>query len=498
MVVLVYRRFLAATDAWTATTIGLAIVLAFAFAEYGTIGNYNFVSPYSHEILHGLALSIVVVVLLSSWLTRPRRSVLLGAGFGFGLVFLTKPEVFVALGVCASAAFVLVLVRRERLGFALQSLALFGLAGWLPLLGFLLYFRRFEGWRASGRSVVSGWIPLLQSSASQNPFYRWCLGLDRPFEHVRAMLLHFAALVALLAVYAWVFRRRTPFPRLVPLFLVTPLLALAGRFDWTDCGRCLPLLTLALGVLLWVKRAELPPGQPWVFPFLWSVFSLALLAKLGFFCRIWHYGFALAMPAFVGAVYLLLWLVPLLLEKHGVQRRLLRGTVWLVLMLGLVFLFGQSELRYRRKTVPVGQGGNCILAFDSSASPAGSDLQSALRWMETNAPPDATLAVLPEGVMVNYLSRRTNPTGYFLWDPVNEAAFGRDAITSAFERHSPDYVMLIDRDQSELGVRPFGQREDFGLDLMRWIQSHYEPVCLIGQEPLRNGGFGVKILRKLP
>jgi hypothetical protein len=41
---------------------------------------------------------------------------------------------------------------------------------------------------------------------------------------------------------------------------------------------------------------------------LWNVFGLVLLAKPGFFTRIWHYGFVLAMPAFAGAVYLFEWL----------------------------------------------------------------------------------------------------------------------------------------------------------------------------------------------
>jgi hypothetical protein len=38
--------------------------------------------------------------------------------------------------------------------------------------------------------------------------------------------------------------------------------------------------------------------------------------QAGVFTRISHYGFALAMPAFAGAVYLLVWLLPALLEQR--------------------------------------------------------------------------------------------------------------------------------------------------------------------------------------
>ena len=63
LLVLIYRRFLAATDRWTATTICLGIVLVFAFNEYQVVGNYNYIAPYSHELFHGLVLSILAIAL---------------------------------------------------------------------------------------------------------------------------------------------------------------------------------------------------------------------------------------------------------------------------------------------------------------------------------------------------------------------------------------------------------------------------------------------------
>ena len=63
LLVLIYRRFLAAADRWTATTICLGIVLVFAFNEYQVVGNYNYIAPYSHELFHGLVLSILAIAL---------------------------------------------------------------------------------------------------------------------------------------------------------------------------------------------------------------------------------------------------------------------------------------------------------------------------------------------------------------------------------------------------------------------------------------------------
>ena len=498
LVLAIYRSFLAASDTLTATTISLAVVLAFAFAQYDDIGNYNFITPYCHELFHGLVLSVVAIGFLSAWLAKQRLPFAAAAGLCFGLVFLTKPEIFLALALCAATAFSLAWLTTKRPKFLLQSLAAFLGASLLPFLGFLLYFHRFEDWSASFRSVVFAWVPLLQSSVTQGFYYRWCLGLDNPGFHIKWMLTHFTAVVFLVVLYAALFHKK-PASRIVPLLFIAPLLALASRFDWTNCGRSLPLLSLVSCFLLALGWRRLGLEKPPVFPLLWAVFAFALLAKLGLFCRIWHYGFVLAMPAFVSAIYLLLWLLPNYLEaRYGIQRQLFRATVWLTLIVGLGFLFAQSILHYQRRTFSVGQGGDRIVALDPKINPTAPAFQAALAWLQTNTPADATLAVLPEGVMLNYLSRRANPARYFVWNPAETEFFSQAAMTDAFERYGPDYVMLIDRDAKEYGVKPFGQEDRFGGELLRWLRQHYEPVWVLGNEPLQDAGFGIKLLKKLP
>jgi hypothetical protein len=33
---------------------------------------------------------------------------------------------------------------------------------------------------------------------------------------------------------------------------------------------------------------------------------------------------------------------------------------------------------------------------------------------------------------------------------------------------------------------------------MQWIQKNYQTEILFGNEPLKNGSFGIKILKRLP
>jgi len=633
LLVLIYRRFLACSDAWTAATICLAVSLVFAFCQYSDIGNFNYITPYCHEVWHGLALSIVALAVLSRWLdslhnfrtehlsqetperdpshprpirwgegsrvrgsfsrfTRTPTTSLLAAGFCAGLVFMTKPEVFVALALAFTAAFLLAWAGGQGIASIAKSLAASFLAGLLPLFAFLLHFHRFENWRDSARSVAFAWVPLLGSSVSHEPFYKWCLGLDAPGYHLQMLLLHLLIIGAVLGVCALWFRRKpdTSGKRLFTAGLIALMVALASAVDWVDCGRSLPVLALIACVLLAASRdegARRGPGStagklnrrssgsfslsspkggegrgleplgkrrkefasgkgplraeragasesleavyshplPTVhgkedvlprflnlkragatglssFPLLWSIFALALLAKLGLYSRIWHYGFALAMPAFVAAVYLLFWLLPSLLEKYGVQRRLFRATIGLLLMVGFLRLFVQSQLLYQNKTLAVGRGPDKIFAFaakneeNKDLNPVGPAVQSALDWLEKNTTPETTLAVLPEGVTINYLARRKNPTKYLIWNPPELVGFGQSNMISSFRQNSPDYVLLVHRDASEYGARFFGQQEKFGLELMRWIDENYQPVWLIGHEPLRNSLFGIKLLQR--
>ena len=558
VLILIYRRFLACSDVWTATTISLGVVLVFAFNQFSNIGNYNFITPYCHDVWHGVALSILAISLLSLWLesgqaqgrfekgagTARARSFewfnnpargravpapscsllepvlwktpsLLGAGCCAGLVFMTKPDVFAALMLAFAAAFVLA-GAKEGMRSALKSLIWSLSAALMPLIAFLLYFHQFQNWKASLRSVAFAWVPLLNSSVSNQVFYKWCAGLDVPRYNIRMMLIHTLVVCAVVGLCALWFRRKldTSPRRVLTVSLVALLIALATGIDWVDCGRSLPVLSLTLFLILVAQRSSrleawnLKP-EAWcfsgawslelgAFPLLWSLFAFGVLAKLGLYSRIWHYGFALAMPAFAGAIYLLLWLLPSLLEKYGVQRRPFRVTIWLLLMVGFLRLFIQSQLVYQGKTVSVGRGHDLILAFNEKINPAGPAIQSALDWMEKNAGPDATLAVLPEGAIVNYLSRRVNPTRYLAWNSAELAGFGPGNMLAAFRDHSPDYVMLIHRDASDYGVKFFGQEQKFGLELMQWIGQNYEPVWLIGNEPLRNSLFGIKIFKRAP
>ncbi|HTY86694.1 MAG TPA: hypothetical protein VMB80_04455 [Candidatus Acidoferrum sp.] len=484
MLTLLYRRFLAVADQLTATMVCLAIVLVFGFSHSLMVGNYNYVTPYCHEIFHGLLLSVLAVMWLADWISTRQIRFARASGLVWGLVFLTKPDVFLALSVCVAAAWVIAGYAGAALGWLAKSLGAFALAAWLPPLFFFMLFLGADNWRGSVGAVVSAWTPLSHLAVIRDPFYQWCLGLDLPFQHLEHMVVQFLVVVVITVIYTVMYRygmdSRFKWARAFPviwMLLLLPLLYRAITWSWFDCGESLPFLALSIGGLLWFIDRRNAAGPASRFPLLWVVFSLALLAKLGLNPRIWHYGFALAMPAFVAVVYGLVWLLPFwLASRHGIRTDWLRAGVCLVLLIGFVRLFLGSEWHYLRKQTAVGSGGDRIMAYGPEVDPFHNRVEQALSWIGTNIPPTATLAVLPEGAMINYLSRRVNPTPFPVWLPPEMETFGQTNMTAIFERNNPDYVLVIARSGSEFGVGFFGYDSHYGAELEQWLDEHYDQV----------------------
>jgi hypothetical protein len=481
LVAAIYLGFYRNSDAWTATVAGLALVLVFAFQHCTPYGTFNYVSPYSHELVHGLVLSVAVLWLLSRWLLKESLGMAFLAGIGGGMVLLTKPEVCLALTAAQAVATLLFWQTKHKPVQLARSLAAMFAGTLLPALAFFGYFIQHESFQQSVRYVLWAWTAVLTHSAPQNNLYRWCLGLDTPGRHVKMILAQSAGLAALLGIYAGLFRIN--FKGLLEKTLFVLAMIATGYFalsnDWLKCGYCLPLLCLAsLGLWVWQARQDgLSQVQP--LTLLWTVFSLMLLAKLGVFPRVWHYGFVLAMPAFLTATYFLLWQLPAILAKHGVRPEYFRAALSFGLLIGFTQLWQDSQIAYGERTEMVGRGGDRMLV-SKGGTHGGLTLGRVAEWLETNTPPSSTLAVLPDGAMLNYLARRTNPTGYLRWNPTECTLFGQDNMTHAFMRTQPDYIVLIQYEVEGFKIKAFGQEVGNGLELKQWIDAHYKAVYRTG------------------
>ncbi|MFN7141697.1 MAG: hypothetical protein ACK4UN_20440 [Limisphaerales bacterium] len=216
---------------------------------------------------------------------------------------------------------------------------------------------------------------------------------------------------------------------------------------------------------------------------------------MGLHSRIWHYGFILAMPAFVWVVYLLVDLLPRTFIPGSTNKYWFRCSTMFLLLIAFCQLAAQSADLYQKRDFEIATGPDRILTWNQQIS-YSSEVSEALAWIEENVDRNETIGVLPEGAMLNFLTRRKNPTPYLVFMAEVEA-FGIDRMTQAYQQNPPDYIILVHRETGEYGWDYFGKQNDYGLDLMSWVNVNYKPVHRIGYEPLRNGLFGIKMLKRI-
>ncbi|MFB3904266.1 MAG: hypothetical protein ACE15E_12520 [Acidobacteriota bacterium] len=504
LVVLLYRLFLSVADRWTATLICLVTLCVFSFSQYVGISNYTYVCPYSYETFHGLVLSVGSLGCLYRWIKSRRSLWALAAGTCAGAVFLTKPDLYLALLTALVAAILIYWMipgSRFRARVTATALVLAGHAA--PLAAFLVYYTCVWNFRGGLRAVAAAWVPLLTTSVPQNAFYKWCLGLDRPSHNLVLSLEYFAGFCLITAFLALCSRyfigRRITRTSLLAVLLVVLIYLAVDLFPWIQCGRPLaPLMLLGCAFIAgkwWILKHS-AAGEALVLPLLWSMFALVLLTKMGLNTRIWHYGFYLAMPAVVFAVYGLVWMVPREARKFGVNTVVFRLLITVFLAIGTFDLLMFSNRFYQMKNLDVGEGADRIVTYDARLASACEGIRQTVSWLRKNTTRTRTVAALPEATIINYLARRANPTPFPVLPPTEFQAHGEPKILAAYQRTPPDFLVLVHRDNTEFGVRNFGQEPGFGLGMMQWIRANYSPVWQYGSEPLRTREFGISVLAR--
>jgi len=491
---LLYQLLRRQADQLTAT-VGCALFLTiFALADLNGFGNYNFVTPYSHEMTHATLLSLLILLVLGAYLRQPRRWILVTLGLLLGLVFLTKAEFFLAGSLAIGAALALDSWQQGQ-GWRGLIDRLLAVAGGLvvpPIMAFLLLLTAMS-WSEAWRGSLGPWPYMFLSELTDLVFYRQGLGTDAPAEHLGKMLTWLGIYVCIFApvLVAARFSRPTSRSRrwiavVMALWTTALLVYVAPRFNFTDLPRPLPvLLVAAIAISLFsLIRRRLGAESDWQSLTLlaYEVFALVLLAKMALHPRFQNYGFALALPGAMVMVILLLHRIPTWIDGaggYGASFRL--SALVFLLLVGLAF-FWPSVLVYRDKRLSYGHGADGYKVQNRYVV-----MQRLLDRLPSLVGPDETLLALPEGIMLNFQTRRRNPTPHINFMPPELIMFGERQIIAALEESPPDVVVLIKRRTIEYGFETFGN--GYGEELMRFIASRYPVVETIEDPALFGENF---------
>lgn len=481
---------------FAATIASLVQLVVFSFAQMIGYALFDWVLPYSHEITHGVALGLFALWCLVRWGEVGGRGWLLALGFASGVAFLTKPEAMLAL--VAALAVGVPLFARQRQEPLLRVMALVsGAALVAPLIAFVAFLAPL-GVSGALRAVMGGWLHLDAPGLRELAFYRTVLGTGAPLANVLEALTWLGLAIVAFAVAAVLDRlvgarlgRMPVIAGLVTLATIVLLFVAAYAFQWDLLPAVRPLpLVLAVVVVVAFRRAWRGEPAACVVVTL-GCFGLVLLAKMLLNVRVYHYGFALAMPGTLVVVAGMLRWLPGLVRRRGGSGVLVRATglAFLAMLATETVLLTDGSLGQR--SVPIGKGPDRIMADRVR----GELLGQALAEFSRRLPREATLLVLPEGVTVNWFLRLRNPTGFVNFMPPELLLFGEDAMLEALTTRPPDYVLLVHKDTTEYGVPLFGTH--YGRRILEFVHKRYRRAWLGGYEPLRKvQEFGIELLAR--
>jgi len=329
------------------------------------------------------------------------------------------------------------------------------------------------------------------------------MGVDDPVRSISTLVIAtglYGLFFLLTALVAWRLGRHPKWIRRA--FAAGMFIAVVGvvganwpPVEFLPTARPLPLFMLALGAVLTVRfvRHRPAPHQdgPAILRIAMVVFALALLLKMVLNARVYDYGFALAMPAtLLLAVALIDW-APAYVTRRGGYGPLFTSAALAGVVVSVWAHLSVTHTNLNSSDLaPVASGVDSFVA-----SGRGQAVNWALEQVAQRIAADQTLMVVPEGVMINYLSRRENPTPYINFMPPEIILFDERAMLTAMRSTPPDYVLVVHKDTAEYGFRFFGR--DYGQAIFAWIESNYRPVSSTGAPPLRDSGFGMVLMRRM-
>jgi hypothetical protein len=356
---------------------------------------------------------------------------------------------------------------------------------------------------AGQRILESNLYDVFKSNTQATHFSSLILGTDAVGQNILWMLtsaffyLIFAAWFMLAGYGAMRAAKLQQAVQRRALFTVIAVVAIAVagavlktfyHFEWQY--RSIPFIYLIVGVLSAAAYFRSERKAVDLKLFVLSLFSFLVVMRIIFFVYASHYGFYILVPGFIIYHVFFFRILPQLMRNKFVTFAFYAGftTVLLVLM---VEHFQWSKAFYQQRTLRVPSPRGDLSVF---ADPRGAGVRALVEFLRDQTPKDSTVAIFPEGLMINFLSEREDPLYYYTFlpqDMVRESV--EQSMVDDIAIKKPDYVIVLQRLVEEYGSRGFGV--DYGKKIIGYVEKNYTPVAQYGPLPFAPDKFSAVILK---
>jgi hypothetical protein len=378
---------------------------------------WNFIFPYSYAATIGMSLLCIALAAF----VHARNAIAIGA---LALASWCKVEY-------AVAALVIVVILTIARQLTWRQMAAFCVAMIATTAGVAFCFRDTRWW---SENVFAAW----QHGERARRFFAVVSGVASWRDQLLQIAIGIAGIAAILFLQRW---RNW----IAGIAIVIVALLLTGHAFFRAWA---VLQWIALGWALLRDR-----GSPLV---IFAAFSVACTLRIPLNVSPAWYGVVLAVPTIALAAYTLFCYLP---------RRNVMAILWLAPFIATAGSdLWLQHVRYAQKRYAIVTPRGTF--YDGNANRARI-LTSAIRAVQ-----GGTLAVIPEGITINYLAAVPTTLTFHTFTPVEvDASPVEDAMVRELTTHPPDRVLMVSRDLREYGARGFGV--DYDLRAGALLRSRY-------------------------
>ncbi len=189
-----------------------------------------------------------------------------------------------------------------------------------------------------------------------------------------------------------------------------------------------------------------------------SLFGILACYRLKFNLLAAYSLYIVSLPAAVIFIYFI----------STVKNNIVKKSVIIFLILASFFNTLHLYKLYRRGKVPITTSKGILYASKYETN----TLQTALNYIYKNTKEDNTVLMLPEGCIINFITKRPTNTKLYHLIPNHIAALGESNVVQEFQTNPPDFIMLNNVNYGMYG-KPFICK-DFGLNICKFIYENYQ------------------------
>jgi hypothetical protein len=362
----------------------------------------NFIFPYSYGATIGMALLCIALAAF----VRAHNEIAIGA-----LVMASWCKMEYAVG-----ALVIVVLLTIARRMTLRQTAAYCSAMIVTIAAVAFYFRDANWW---SENVFAAW----QHGARAKQFFAIVSGVAGWREEMVQIAIGLAGIAAIFFLQRW-----RHWMAWIAVIIVGLLL---GGHSFFRAWAVLQWIALGWALL---RDRESPL-------LIFAAFSVASTLRIPLNVSPSWYGFVLTIPTIALAGYTLFCYIP---------RRNVMALFWLAPFVTNAGgdLWQQHE-RYAVKQYAIVSSRGTFYDWNADRARILSEVIPAVAG--------GTLAVIPEGITVNYLAGVRTPLTFHTFTPVEvDAPQVEDQIIRELTAHPPDRVLMVSRDLREYGARGFG------------------------------------------